>query len=81
MATCKGHAASSAADHLARARNGVRRQRKGPAKRARHILAASSNAVAAGQLHRERWMAHTPGPIRWKYRQMINALVYQVFVD
>jgi hypothetical protein len=23
------------------------------------------------------FMAHTPGPIRWKYRQMINALVYQ----
>jgi CubicO group peptidase (beta-lactamase class C family) len=22
------------------------------------------------------WMAHSPGSIRWKYRQMINALVY-----
>ena len=21
------------------------------------------------------WMAHSPGPIRWKYRQMINAMV------
>jgi CubicO group peptidase (beta-lactamase class C family) len=27
------------------------------------------------------WMAHSPGPIRWKYRQMINALVYQAIVD
>jgi CubicO group peptidase (beta-lactamase class C family) len=27
------------------------------------------------------WMAHSPGPIRWKYRQMINALVYQALVD
>jgi len=26
-------------------------------------------------------MAHSPGPIRWKYRQMINALVYQAIVD
>ncbi len=27
------------------------------------------------------WMAHSPGPIRWKYRQMINALVYQAIAD
>jgi hypothetical protein len=27
------------------------------------------------------WMAQSPGPIRWKYRQMINALVYQAIVD
>jgi CubicO group peptidase (beta-lactamase class C family) len=27
------------------------------------------------------WMAHSPGLIRWKYRQMINALVYQSIVD
>jgi CubicO group peptidase (beta-lactamase class C family) len=27
------------------------------------------------------WMAATPGPMRWKYRQMINALVYQAIVD
>jgi CubicO group peptidase (beta-lactamase class C family) len=27
------------------------------------------------------WMAHSPGAIRWKYRQMINALVYQAIVD
>jgi CubicO group peptidase (beta-lactamase class C family) len=27
------------------------------------------------------WMAHSPGPIRWKYRQMINAMVYQAIVD
>jgi hypothetical protein len=27
------------------------------------------------------WMAQTPGTIRWKYRQMINALVYQAIVD
>jgi CubicO group peptidase (beta-lactamase class C family) len=27
------------------------------------------------------WMAHSPGSIRWKYRQMINALVYQAIVD
>jgi CubicO group peptidase (beta-lactamase class C family) len=27
------------------------------------------------------WMAQTPGPIRWKYRQMINALVYQAIID
>jgi CubicO group peptidase (beta-lactamase class C family) len=27
------------------------------------------------------WMAHSPGQIRWKYRQMINALVYQAIVD
>lgn len=27
------------------------------------------------------WMAQSPGPIRWKYRQMINALVYQALVD
>ena len=27
------------------------------------------------------WMAQTPGSIRWKYRQMINALVYQAIVD
>jgi CubicO group peptidase (beta-lactamase class C family) len=27
------------------------------------------------------WMAHSPGSIRWKYRQMINALVYQSIID
>jgi CubicO group peptidase (beta-lactamase class C family) len=27
------------------------------------------------------WMAHSPGTIRWKYRQMISALVYQALVD
>ena len=27
------------------------------------------------------FMAHTPGPIRWQYRQLINALVYQAIVD
>jgi CubicO group peptidase (beta-lactamase class C family) len=27
------------------------------------------------------FMAHSPGPIRWHYRQMINALVYQAIVD
>ena len=27
------------------------------------------------------WMAHSPGPIRWHYRQAINALVYQAIVD
>ena len=27
------------------------------------------------------WMAHSPGAIRWKYRQMISALVYQALVD
>jgi CubicO group peptidase (beta-lactamase class C family) len=27
------------------------------------------------------WMAHSPGSIRWKYRQMINALVYQSIAD
>lgn len=27
------------------------------------------------------WMAHSPGASRWKYRQMINALVYQAIVD
>jgi CubicO group peptidase (beta-lactamase class C family) len=27
------------------------------------------------------FMAHSPGPIRWKYRQMINALVYQSLTD
>jgi CubicO group peptidase (beta-lactamase class C family) len=27
------------------------------------------------------WMAHSPGTVRWKYRQMINALVYQALVD
>jgi CubicO group peptidase (beta-lactamase class C family) len=26
-------------------------------------------------------MAQTPGSIRWKYRQMINALVYQAIID
>jgi len=26
-------------------------------------------------------MAHSPGPIRWHYRQVINALVYQAIVD
>ena len=27
------------------------------------------------------FMAHTPGPIRWHYRQAINALVYQAIID
>ena len=27
------------------------------------------------------WMAHSPGTIRWRYRQMISALVYQALVD
>jgi CubicO group peptidase (beta-lactamase class C family) len=27
------------------------------------------------------WMAYSPGPLRLKYRQMINALVYQAIVD
>jgi CubicO group peptidase (beta-lactamase class C family) len=27
------------------------------------------------------FMAHSPGPIRWYYRQVINALVYQAIVD
>lgn len=27
------------------------------------------------------WMAYSPGTIRWRYRQMINALVYSALVD
>ena len=27
------------------------------------------------------FMAHSPGPIRWHYRQVINALVYQAIMD
>jgi CubicO group peptidase (beta-lactamase class C family) len=27
------------------------------------------------------WMAHTPGTIRWRFRQMVSALVYQALVD
>jgi CubicO group peptidase (beta-lactamase class C family) len=27
------------------------------------------------------WMAHSPGSIRWRMRQVINALVYQALVD
>jgi CubicO group peptidase (beta-lactamase class C family) len=27
------------------------------------------------------FMAHSPGPIRWHYRQVVNALVYQAIVD
>jgi CubicO group peptidase (beta-lactamase class C family) len=27
------------------------------------------------------WMAHSPGTIRWRLRQVINALVYQAVVD
>lgn len=27
------------------------------------------------------FMAHTPGPVRWRYRELINALVYQAIVD
>jgi len=27
------------------------------------------------------FMAHSPGPIRWHYRQLINALVYQAILD
>jgi CubicO group peptidase (beta-lactamase class C family) len=27
------------------------------------------------------WMAYSPGTVRWRYRQMINALVYQALVD
>jgi len=26
-------------------------------------------------------MAQSPGTVRWKYRQMVNALVYQALVD
>jgi CubicO group peptidase (beta-lactamase class C family) len=27
------------------------------------------------------YLSHAPGPIRWYYRQKINALVYQAIVD
>ena len=27
------------------------------------------------------FMAHSPGTIRWHYRQVVNALVYQAIVD
>ena len=27
------------------------------------------------------FMAVTPGPVRWHYRQLINALVYQAIAD
>jgi CubicO group peptidase (beta-lactamase class C family) len=27
------------------------------------------------------WMAYTPGQLRWKYREKVNALVYQAIVD
>ncbi len=27
------------------------------------------------------WMAYTPGSLRWKYRELINALVYQAIID
>ena len=27
------------------------------------------------------FMAHSPGPIRWHYRQVVNALVYQAIAD
>jgi CubicO group peptidase (beta-lactamase class C family) len=27
------------------------------------------------------WMAHSPGSIRWRYRQMISGLVYQALID
>ncbi len=27
------------------------------------------------------WMAHSPGAIRWRFRQVISALVYQALVD
>ena len=27
------------------------------------------------------WMAYTPGPTRWKYREKINALVYEAITD
>jgi CubicO group peptidase (beta-lactamase class C family) len=27
------------------------------------------------------WMAHSPGTARWRYRQMVNAMVYQALVD
>jgi CubicO group peptidase (beta-lactamase class C family) len=27
------------------------------------------------------FMSHAPGPIRWHYRRLINALVYQAIVD
>jgi len=27
------------------------------------------------------FLAHTPGTIRWHYRRLINALVYQAIVD
>jgi hypothetical protein len=26
-------------------------------------------------------MSHAPGPIRWHYRRLINALVYQAIAD
>jgi CubicO group peptidase (beta-lactamase class C family) len=27
------------------------------------------------------YLSHAPGPIRWYYRQKINALVYQAIID
>jgi CubicO group peptidase (beta-lactamase class C family) len=27
------------------------------------------------------WMAYSPGPLRWTYRALINALVYQAIID
>jgi CubicO group peptidase (beta-lactamase class C family) len=27
------------------------------------------------------YLSHAPGPIRWHYRQVINAMVYQAIVD
>jgi hypothetical protein len=27
------------------------------------------------------FMSHAPGPIRWHYRRLINALVYQAIAD
>jgi CubicO group peptidase (beta-lactamase class C family) len=27
------------------------------------------------------FMSHAPGPIRWHYRQVINAMVYQAIAD
>ncbi len=31
--------------------------------------------------HAVVFMAHSPGPVRWHYRELINALVYQAITD